>query len=83
MMRGQSNKVEELSNSLIFRHATGNAMQRQWFANEIANSHARVQRRIRVLKHDLHFPSDLTQVFLAKLQDISASKNNPPRSGFD
>ena len=53
VLRCQPNSVQQIGHPLALV-ATAQAVQRQRFHQRLAHRHARVQRRIRVLKDDLH-----------------------------
>src|SRR5437588_2711618 len=58
-------------------------MHAQRFGYDIARGHARIERRKRVLKYNLHFASVGPQFFLAQIGDVLAGNTNAAGSGID
>src|ERR1043166_1094093 len=47
--------------------------------NDVANLHTRIQRRVRILKNDLHLAPHLAQLFLPKRENVASLKKNLAR----
>jgi len=50
------------------------------FRNDVADQHARIHRRERILKHDLHVRAFLPQRIDGQLAKIDAVEPDPPES---
>ena len=62
---------------------SGNPVNVQRFGDDCTDGHAWVERRIRILEHDLHSPTSATQVAIGELQDVGALELDRPRRGLE
>src|SRR5437763_4377574 len=51
-------------------------MNKQRLSDEVFNSHSRIERAERILKNNLHVPSELAQFLAANRQQVAAVKMN-------
>ena len=54
VLRFQSNPQEHVSHAVIEFRALRQSMDDQWLADDLVHGHARVKRRVGVLKDQLH-----------------------------
>ena len=59
------------------------AVNHQRFCNDVADLHARIQRRIWILKDDLHLVSQFAQLALAHCGNVASLKFNVTTRWFD
>jgi hypothetical protein len=52
-------------------------------ADDLAHGHVRVQRRVRILKDDLHAAAERAELLLGHLRDFPAVEEDAPRGGLD
>ena len=72
ILRAQADLVEQLLHARIGRGTLGQVMNGQSFTHDGADGHAWVERRERVLKHDLHFAAKAAQISGAECEDVGA-----------
>src|SRR5437016_6714297 len=58
-------------------------MNHQWFCNDVTDLHARIQRRIWILKDDLHLVSQFAQLALAHRGNVTSFEFNVTMCWFD
>jgi hypothetical protein len=80
----QSDTPEHLSDALAsLRFRKPPIMDREWFRYDLADSHARIERRKRVLKHHLQLPPCSTQLRATERQQILLCKSDFAGIRFD
>src|SRR5437899_1014469 len=68
----QTDSLQKIRNTLLSLRSTGKAMNCKWLAYDSADGHAGIQRRVRILKNDLHVAPFAAQLMLAKSEQINA-----------
>jgi hypothetical protein len=81
--RIETHSSKKLGNSISAFTPCTDSVDYQWLAYDVANAHARVQRSVRILKHDLHFATQLAQFGFAKGKNIAAVEHYLARGGLD
>src|SRR5437763_13943277 len=61
-LRTQSNHFHQLLHALFLRIALGNSKRVGRFTDNLTHRHSRIQRGVRILKHDLQMPPMCAQV---------------------
>ena len=75
--------LEQLRDAAAPLAAVHSAVDDQRLGDDRADGHARVQRRVRVLKDDLHVPPHPPHVAGVKLQDVGAFELDASRGRVD
>src|SRR5262245_22659323 len=70
MIFAQAHLMQQFDDALPFGFAPGELVNFQTFADNVAHAHSRVQRRVRILKDDLHLPSRVAEFALRQRQKI-------------
>ncbi len=79
----QPDLLEQLCDPFPLCVARGDAMNDERFAHDIAGGHARIERRKRVLEHDLHRTPVRAQVRFAEMGDIEPVQANAAPGRLD
>jgi hypothetical protein len=53
----------------------------EWFADDVADLHRGIQRRVGILKDDLHLAAELAQLFLVEREHVLAGEVIRPAVG--
>src|SRR3954468_1765642 len=72
----ESDEREQFANARAASSAIAQTMDAQWLLDDLACAHTRVQRRVRILKDDLHVPARPTQTAARKRKHVLAAKSN-------
>src|SRR4051812_17424809 len=72
LVRSQADLPEQLRDALLLLLAGGETVHDKRLADDVARSHARIERSKRVLEHDLHRAPVRPQFRLAELRDVLA-----------
>src|SRR6185436_12243602 len=78
----QAYRFQELLHPLLRFPASGEPECFEWLANNLADSHPRIQRSIGVLKNDLQVPTVLAHCLLRKMRQILIAINYLSRGWF-
>src|SRR5205807_8358992 len=78
----QANDAQQFSRFLANLTTGANIVDMHWFGDQRADSVARIQRSIRVLKHHLHATAYLPQFLPSKFRHVCISKDDLTASGF-
>ena len=63
MLGVETNHVKQLANALKTLFLGANAMDGHGLRNDLANGHARVQARVRILEDELHIATHILELF--------------------
>ena len=58
-------------------------VDRERLADDVAHRHARVQRRVRILEHDLQLTADLAHLLALVVRDVTTVDDDPSRGRLD
>src|SRR3954468_20081324 len=83
MLGAQPDALEDVSDARAALLRVADAVHAQRLADDVAGRHARIERRERILKDDLHLPSVGAQLRLGEMRDIRAVDLDLPRSRLD
>ncbi len=83
MVFPQADLMEQFHDPLAFGLAFGELMDLQPFADDIADAHARIERRVGILKYNLHLPAHVAQLALRHRQKVFTLKKHLAAGGFD
>src|SRR6476660_2309950 len=79
----QTDETEQFLDAPAARVAIAELVDNQGFFDNLTGPHPRVERRIRVLKDDLHVPACLAKALARKPQHIVAAETNRAARRFD
>ncbi len=74
MFGAQPDHAEQVRNLFVYLFATGNIVDLHGFADQLAQGHAWVERRIRVLKDHLHVAARLLQMSSIEIRYIDPAQ---------
>src|SRR3954453_20069936 len=83
MLRRQADGAQQLVHPLLPRVALVPAVDPQRLRDDVAHRHARVQRRVRILEHDLHLTPHIAHLTPAERCDLPAVEDDLPRRRLD
>src|SRR5580698_9543650 len=83
LIRPQPDLIEQLGNPLLFGAACRQSMDAEWFADDIAGRHARIERGERILEDDLHRTPMRPQLGFPEPGDIAAIEPDGAAGWFD
>src|SRR5439155_8564813 len=75
--------VEQLTHARVRGRSLGDLVNRQPFANDRADRHARIQRREGILEDDLDAPAQLAHLLRSELHQVDAVELDGAGGGFD
>src|SRR5207247_1899973 len=81
-VRVETHHAQELLHPLGLLLALGEVMDLDWFADDVAHGHARIQRRVRILEDHLHTASHLAHLLAAELGELHAVEHDLPGRGL-
>src|SRR5207253_9347209 len=81
--RVEADEMKELGDPLAPPPAVAQAVDDERLLDDLSRAHARIERRVRILKDDLHVAPRLTQAPAGKGQDVLAPDPHFARSGGD
>src|SRR5262245_527320 len=76
MILAETHLPEQFDHPVAFGSAPSEFVNFQPFTDDIADAHPRVQRRIGILKNDLHLPSRIAELALRQSQQVFPLKIN-------
>ena len=79
----QAHQLEQLQHARSAAARITDRMDDQRLGDDVAHPHARVQRPVRVLEHDLHGAAFGTHGGTAQPGDVFAVVQDGPAAGFD
>src|SRR2546423_8452416 len=83
VLAAQSDHLEQLAYHSLPVVGRSDAVDEKAFAHDLPHGHARVQRTVRILEDDLHFPPDLVQLLFVRLEDAPPLEKRLTRRGRD
>ncbi len=72
VIRLQPDQTQQFLNAIVYAFAAGEVMYLERLADDVADGHARVERRKRILKDDLHLSAQMAQLRARAIQDVAA-----------
>src|SRR5439155_882206 len=79
----QAHQLEQLSHPLPALRACTEAMDREPFADDALDAHARIERAVGVLEDDLHLAAERAQLARPECQERAPVERHLPRGGLD
>ena len=83
MLRLQPHQIHHLQHALLQRRACRLAVHKQRLAHQLAHGHARVERRVGVLEHDLDAFAHCIHLLFGQVQQVFALKPDLAGRGLD
>ena len=82
MFRSKADGIEKLlnpTNAFGLRHT----VSQQWLGEDIRDRHSRIERSLRILKHDIQFSASLEPFLIRHVRGVLPKDNDPSRRGPD
>src|SRR4029079_15871503 len=79
VLRAQADGAQQLVAARPPLLAAVEPVDSEWLRHDLTHGHARVERRVRVLKHDLKLAAHIAHTTAAERTDVRAAEDDPPR----
>src|SRR5215213_9931100 len=83
IVRVEADFPEQFGDALASLFLISYSVNNQWFRDDIAHAHARIERRVRVLKDNLHLLAQFSQLAASHCQHIAVIEDDFARGRLD
>ena len=84
VLRAQPNRPQQLGDATVSLVPTaGDAVDLEWLADDVANGHAWIQRRVRILEDDLQLTADRAHLLPLEARDVATVDDDRARGRLD